>query len=340
MAIHQNKKSIDIQYDVTPHNISEALLNSDVPVVLKNYGGGWPLVNESKKSTQHAIDYLKRMDSGLAVNACYLEPKERGRIFYNEDMSGFNFATKQQTLSTVLTELQAESSKNSGKTIYVGSTSIYQVLPDLVEKTPSSPFITQAIYNLWLGNQSKVAAHFDFLQNLACCVVGRRRFTLFPPEQVKNLYCGPIDKAPGGQAISMVDLDNPDFNKFPKFEEALNASITIELEAGDAILLPSMWWHYVEGLDDLNVLLNHWWKNSPAYMGNPSDALQHAMLSIRDLPKAQRNAWQHMFNHYVFNHDVEQFNYIPPSSQSMLASPMSELEARKLRANLQNKLRR
>ena len=337
LDIKKNIKTID---GITADNINAEILASDFPIVLKGFGNAWPIVQASQKSTVHAIEYLERMDKGIPVNACYLEPEQAGRIFYNEDMTGFNFKTKSQTLSIVLSELLAQSKLENPETIYVGSTSIKQVLPDLVQQTMSSPLLSNTIYNLWLGNKTKVAAHFDFLQNLACCVVGKRRFTLFPPEQVKNLYCGPLDKAPGGQSISMVDFDNPDLDKFPKFSDAVNSAMVAELDAGDAILLPSMWWHHVEGLDDVNVLLNHWWRNTPAYMGNPADALNHAILSIRDLSKAQREAWKHIFDHYVFDHNTDNFSHIKASAINILKSPLDEMQARTLRANLQNKLRR
>ena len=60
---------------------------------------------------------------------------------------------------------------------------------------------------LWLGNEVVTPAHFDESHNLACVVSGRRRFTLFPPEQVANLYVGPLDLSPAGQAISQFELD-------------------------------------------------------------------------------------------------------------------------------------
>ena len=41
-------------------------------------------------------------------------------------------------------------------------------------------------------------------------VAGRRRFTLFPPEQVANLYIGPLDLTPAGQPVSLVDQAQPD----------------------------------------------------------------------------------------------------------------------------------
>lgn len=334
------KNTVKTLFDVTPNNISEAILTSDEPLILKGFGSSWPIVKAAKQSNEHAVEYLKQMEKDLTVNTCYLEAKEQGRIFYNDDMSGFNFQTKPKILSDVLTEILEQANCKIPKTIYIGSTSIKQILPSLVEETLASPLLSNAIYNIWLGNKSKVAAHFDFLQNLACCVVGKRRFTLFPPEQIKNLYCGPLDKAPGGQPISMVDFEQPDFEKFPKFKAALDTAIVAELEAGDAILLPSMWFHHVEGLGDLNVLLNHWWRTSPAYMGNPTDVLHHAILSIRDLPKAQRNAWKYLFDHYVFEYEKDNFNHITNSAKSILDSPLDELQARSLRANLQNKLRR
>ena len=284
-------KTIKTLSNVTADNITMQILSSDVPLLLKGYGDAWPIVQASKQSNLHGVEYLKRMDSGAAVNACYLKADEDGRIFYNEDMNGFNFQTKSQTLSHVLSEILAQLECEKPETIYLGSTSIKQVVPELIQQTPTSPLLNNTLYNLWLGNKTKVAAHFDFLQNLACCVVGKRRFTVFPPEQIKNLYCGPLDKAPGGQTISMVNFDKPDLKKFPKFSEAINSAMVAELDVGDAILLPSMWWHHVEGIDSVNVLLNHWWRNSPSYMGNPADALNHAILSIRDLPKAQRDAW-------------------------------------------------
>ena len=68
--------------------------------------------------------------------------------------------------------------------------------------------------SLWIGNQSRVAAHYDFPTNIACSVAGHRRFTLFPPEQLENLYVGPVDFTPAGQPISTVDFAQPDYADF------------------------------------------------------------------------------------------------------------------------------
>ena len=94
------------------------------------------------------------------------------------------------------------------------------------------------LVSFWLGNQTSISAHYDFPDNMACVVSGERRFTLFPPEQVSNLYVGPVDQTPSGQAISMVDFRNPDLHKFPKFAQALEHAQIAEMKAGDALFIP------------------------------------------------------------------------------------------------------
>jgi len=102
--------------------------------------------------------------------------------------------------------------------------------------------------SFWLGNKTRISAHYDYPDNIACVVAGTRRFTLFPPEQIGNLYVGPVDKTPSGQAISLVDFSNPDLERFPNFELAMQAGYQAVCEPGDAIYIPSLWWHHVESL--------------------------------------------------------------------------------------------
>jgi hypothetical protein len=191
-----------------------------------------------------------------------------------------------------------------------------------------------------LQQASAQAAHFDFPHNLACNVVGHRTFTLFPPQQIANLYPGPMEFAPGGQDISLVDFLAPDFAQFPRFAQAQQAALIAALQPGDVLFIPSMWWHHVQGHDALNVLISHWWRDSPAYLGRPTNALLHSMLSLRSLPKAQRQAWQAMFNYYIFDHDDVAEPPLPDAAKGMLTKPLDELNARQLRADLQNKLKR
>jgi len=53
--------------------------------------------------------------------------------------------------------------------------------------------------SLWIGNRTTVAAHWGMSNNIACPGASGRRFTVFPPNQVANLYPGPLEPTPGGQ---------------------------------------------------------------------------------------------------------------------------------------------
>jgi hypothetical protein len=221
----------------------------------------------------------------------------------------------------------------------VGSTQTSAWLPGFNEAHPLPATLPGVMTSLWIGNQSRVAAHFDFPRNIAGCVIGQRRFTLFPPDQVANLYVGPWDLTPAGQPISMVDFENPDYDRFPRFAEAEANAVVTELAPGDVIYIPNMWWHQVESLSSINGLVNFWWQETPGVYGSPTEALKHAFLSIRSLPLHQRNALKSLFDHYVFAEDTKHLEHLPEASWGRLDS-VSDSLARQLRAELTNSLKR
>jgi hypothetical protein len=160
---------------------------------------------------------------------------------------------------------------------------------------------------------------------------------LFPPEQLSNLYVGPLEFNPAGQAISLVDLANPDFERFPRFAEALKHARVAVLEPGDAVLIPSLWWHQIEALDAFNALVNFWWRQSPAFMESPFGALLLTLMTVRDLPPAQRAAWQEIFRHYVFEADAQTAAHIPEHARGALGV-LEEDSMRAVRAALLERL--
>jgi hypothetical protein len=169
--------------------------------------------------------------------------------------------------------------------------------------------------------------------------VGRRRFTLFPPEQVDNLYPGPLDLTPGGQAVSMVDFDAPDFERYPRFRDALAAAQVADLEPGDVLVYPALWWHQVEALGPFNVLVNYWWNAAPAFMDTPMNTLLHGLLSLRDRPDFEKQAWKRLFDYYVFGPADRAGEHLPEDARGDLG-PMDDRKARRLRAYLLNRLNR
>lgn len=313
--------------------IPDDVLSSPVPLVLRGLINHWPAVAAAKQSPRAIADYLRQFDRDAPLTAYVAPPEANRRIFYNDDCSGFNFERTRQTLAQVLEHVFATFHEPSAPTYYVGSTMIDHWLPGFRADNDIGLGQREHLASFWLGNPSRIAAHFDFPNNIACCVAGRRRFTLFAPDQIENLYVGPIDFTPSGQPISLVDTCNPDLAAYPKYAEAMAASYTVELAPGDAIFIPGMWWHHVESLAPFNLLVNYWWRATPAFQGSPMNALHHAIMSLRDLPAEQRGVWRDLFDYYVFNDDEHAFDHIPAEARRVL-SQVDETSAQALKAQL------
>ena len=322
-----------------PDDLFAHVASLDEPCVFRGAAADWPLVKKGLASMQDAMGYLLSFYDAKPVTVFSTDEPIGGRIFYTDELERVNFKQSKAQLDAVLEELGELATMDEARTLYVGSTAIDHYLPGLSDENSLPRGDLQATVRIWIGNQTTVAAHYDAMENIACCVAGQRRFTLFPPEQIANLYVGPIDFTPAGQSVSLVDFDNPDFERFPRFAEAAENATTVLMEPGDAIYVPAMWWHHVQGLDRFNILINHWWQAVPAHMGPPLDALLHALLNIRDLPEPQREAWRTLFDHYVFGDTEQAAGHIPEARRGVLGNISGDL-ARQLRATLRNNLNR
>ena len=322
---------------LTAADLTDDLLASDRPLVLRGLMSDWPAVRHGLESADRLIEYLLGFDSGHVVTALYAPPEAAGRIFYNEDMTAFNFEYRRMTLAAAVRQVRSHVDLPSPPSLYVGSTNVDHWLPGFREQNDLPIRHLGPLASIWIGNQSRVSAHYDFPANIACVVAGHRRVIVFPPEQLANLYVGPLDFTPAGQPISLLDFHAPDYERFPKFRKAVKTARMSVLEPGDAIIVPSMWWHHIEALDAFNVLVNYWWRSSPSWLGPPLSVLQHAILGLRDLPEAQRKHWQALFDFYVFNPEPGNFEHIPQSARGVL-NPIDEPTARQIRKMLRDKL--
>jgi len=273
------------------------------------------------------------------VVATVAAPAAGGRLFYNDDLSGLNFRQEQIPLGMVLDTLLKYAGHPSPPMIYVASTTIDTWLPGFRNDNDLPLEGRDTLASIWIGNRTRIAAHQDVPDNIACVVAGRRRVTLFPPDQLRNLYIGPLDFTPAGQAVSLVDFAAPDLERFPRFAEAMRHAQVAELEPGDAVLIPSMWWHHMEGLEPFNVLVNYWWRDVPDWMDTPMNVLMYALMTLRDLPAHERDAWKDVFRHYVFEADADTAGHIPEQARRLLA-PLDEARARELRARLLKRINR
>jgi hypothetical protein len=319
----------------------DELLSGRRPVVLKGLVRNWRLVEAGHRSVDDAMDYLRSFYNGKVLSASFAASPVGGRLFYNEDFTRLNFEARRTQLGNVLDEIKAHIDDAQPPTMYIGSTLIDSYLPGMRKDNDLgfAAFGLDVPPAIWIGNRTVASCHYDAPNNIACVAVGRRRFTMFPPSQIHNLYPGPLELNPGGQAVSLVDFSSPDFDRFPRFKEALTAGYSALLEAGDAIYIPSMWWHHVEGLSSFNTLINYWWSTSPKHVPSPISSLYHAMWSIRDRPEAEKEAWRQVFEYYVFGPSSRAAEHLPEQARGILG-PIDENRARQIRAMLLNSLNR
>lgn len=334
-----NIPSVKIIEGCTYNSIPDFVFAASEPLILKGLVDQWPVVVEAKKSPDAAYQYICGFYNDELVNTAIGNSDNDGAIFYNDDLSGFTYQRQRTRLDSVLAQIRLLERAGSAQAYYVDSAPVEFCMPGFRTDNDLHLGEFKPRVSIWMGNKTRVSAHYDIPDNIACVITGKRRFTVFPPEQLPNLYIGPLDFNPAGPAISMVDVNNPDFAKFPRFSTALEHALVAELDVGDAIYIPSMWWHHVEGLDAFNMLINYWWTAFPAHFGSPQDAFNHALINIKSLPEDERKSWKAIFDYYIFDANPESFAHIPESRLGLLGK-VDESALRRIRAQLLNSLNR
>lgn len=298
------------------------------PVVLRALAAEWPAVAAARKSDETVIAYLTRDPALRAVRAIAAPPSEQRRFFYNHDLTGFNFQAANGRLDLFLADLLGASAMADAPAIAVQSEDIVELIPRFAAENRLA-LLPHVKPRIWIGNRIRVAPHYDVKENIAICVAGRRRFTLFPPDQIANLYPGPLELTPAGTPVSMVDQHAPDLLRYPRYRLAWDTAQQAILEPGDAIYIPYCWWHGVESLDPVSILVNYWWNDAIVEgAGSPYDAMLHAMWALKHLPPEQRAVWRGMLDYYVFETAGPAAEHLPDHAKGLLAAPSPSLFAR------------
>lgn len=309
----------------------EAIVEGGRPQIIRGLVKHWPLVEAARESERAFAARLMAADNGSPVDALLMPPEAEGVVGYQGEAEAFNFTRHRASVTQVLQRLLQFADAADAPGIALQSAPIAGCLPGLLEHH-AMPLLDEAVKpRLWIGNRVTTPAHFDEYENIACVVCGVRRFTLFPPEQVRNLYIGPLDFAPTGAAISMARLDQLDDPRYPRLQEAMAHALVAELEPGDAIYIPPMWWHHVASLGKLNALVNYWWKRTHGSALAPNTrlgGLLHCILLFKSLPAAERAAWRELLDYYVFD-DEDPAAHIPAERRGWLGE-LDEEQSRKL----------
>ena len=307
--------------DVSAERFRQEILPAGQPAILRGLVGEWPAVRAGRASPGAMADYLRGFSTGANVSLMTGDPSIGGRFFYNADLTGVNYETSAAPFRDVLARLIELLDASAPPALYAGAISIPAQLPGFVRDNSIALVDAKVEPKIWLGNRVTVQTHFDMSYNVACVVAGRRKFTLFPAEQLENMYVGPLEFTLAGPPISMVRLESPDLDKYPRFAQALAAAQYAELEPGDALFIPYMWWHHVESRENFNVLVNYWWDDTPAWQGSPFWVLMHAILSVRNMPPERREIWRRAFEHFVFSGGEDALAHLTERQRGVQGTP-------------------
>lgn len=296
------------------------------PALLRGAARHWEMLGDGGLST--LVETLLRFDVGRDAEVFVGANAIGAKYNYDATMAGFNFDRVPMPFADALAKILSSASLIDRPSMYMGSLTTETYLPG-IEKTIDVPFIPQTVRpRVWIGHASVVACHYDVMDNVACVAAGRRRFTLFPPDAIKDLYVGPIDHTLAGQPIGLAVGSEPGDPRYPRFAQARDRAIVVELEQGDAIYVPKLWWHQVEALDDVNVLVNFWWDGFATGPDQPYTALLLALLAVAERPTAERAAWRAWFDHYVFRPDGHPLAFLPPERHGVLGAGSRENHGR------------
>lgn len=214
------------------------------PVVFRGGARDWPAVADwtpqslAEKAGDNQINVQQSPNSIFG-----LDPKKGGP----------RYEEVQTTLGEYVSSLMH--GDENGVRYYVQRVNIPEKLPELLGDIVVPDYVDpEKIYltNLWLGPAGNVTTlHYDTPNNFLAQIKGRKRFRMFAPGQMRNLYpCR-------GKAYNMsqVDIENPDYEAFPRLRRA--QMYEVELNEGDLLFIPTYWWHQVLSVTD-GISVNIW----------------------------------------------------------------------------------
>lgn len=218
--------SVERRSAITAAEFVSDYKNTSTPVVMPNLMQAWPARDKWN------IDYLKKVAGDQQV-PLYSSKPAQGKQHQHAAETLMSFGDYLDLL---------EAGENDLRMFFYNILeNVPNLLNDFTYPDLGMKFFKRLPVLFVGGKYAKVQMHYDIdLANLVLCHFGGpKRVLLIPPEQTKYMYKVPFSFS----ALHSVDFSNPDFEKHPALAK-LNAYVA-DLEHGDALYIPSGFWHYI-----------------------------------------------------------------------------------------------
>ncbi len=222
----------------------ECCMESGEPVIIQGAIDYWPAIGERCWS----LDYLHK------IAGCRTVPIEIGSK-YTED----SWSQKLMTLSHFI-HTYIENTDSDTDIGYLAQHQLFDQIPELQRDISIPTYCClgendDVDINAWFGPKGTISPlHHDPKHNFLAQVVGHKYIRLYAPKDTEMVY--PI-KDSFLDNTSQVDVENPDFDKFPLFGKAPYKECI--LEPGDMLYIPPKYWHYIRSLS-VSFSVSFWWE--------------------------------------------------------------------------------
>lgn len=217
---------IDTVENISREDFIKNYYKPQKPVIIKN------IINQQPAGSKWTLDWFKENHGDIDV-----ELFDSKKTNYNKT------AITQAHLTMKFAEYINHLQQNTMNDFRIFLFNIFKIRPEL-KKDYSCPKIFESFLKdkgfVFFGGQGSVTRmhqDIDMSNVLLTQFDGLKRVLLFAPAYSKLLYRLPYN------TFSMVDIDNPDYEKFPGLKYVKGYDIT--LERGDALFMPSGYWHHI-----------------------------------------------------------------------------------------------
>lgn len=210
--------------NISPGAFRRQYIETDKPVVIKNMAVSWPA------ATKWTPEFFAKNFGAMPVkvyNAAFARPGTS----YMSNLKSMPFREYLKLMTTTAMDLR------------MFAFNLGWHLPTLkrdIQFPPVTEGFSQRLIFMFFGCKGSITPmHYDpdLSYLLHTVLQGRKRVVLFANEESRNLYKHPFNSR------SYVDVDHPDFEKFPRLRNVTGYQTT--LQPGETLFIPSGYWHYM-----------------------------------------------------------------------------------------------